>query len=217
MGSRITALAEGDPRVLLVARTGRDTVVDSLPATDVVIDFSMPDGAARAMAIAKRSGAALLVGTTGLSREITEELADFARSHAVMVAPNTSIGVAVLSHLVGEAARLLPREFDIAIVEEHHSAKRDAPSGTALRLSAAITTASGREVGAESIHAVRAGQIVGEHEVIFAGESQVVRLAHSALSRDVFAAGALFAARWLKGRPAGRYTIEQALGLTRSS
>lgn len=130
-----------------------------------------------------------------------------------MVAPNTSLGVAVLCHLVAEAARLLPARFDVDLVDRHHARKKDAPSGTALRIAAAMRDRGGRELPLDRCHALRGGDVVGEHEIQFAGDDQVVRISHAAGSRDVFARGALDAAAWLAGRRPGRYGIEDALGL----
>jgi 4-hydroxy-tetrahydrodipicolinate reductase len=118
-----------------------------------------------------------------------------------------------MSHLAGEAARRLGEAFDIDIIEAHHAQKRDAPSGTALRLSAAISARAGRDVPAERTHAIRAGDIVGEHTILFSGPGENLSISHAARDRDVFAAGALHAAAWLAGRAPGRYTMEDALGL----
>jgi 4-hydroxy-tetrahydrodipicolinate reductase len=212
MGARVCALAERDERFTVVARLDREEAEQiDVPACDVVIDFSTPDGAALAAQRAQRHRAALLVGTTGLSGEIVRRLGDAARSIPIVVAPNTSLGVAVLAHLAAEAARLLGPAFDIDVVEAHHSGKRDAPSGTALRLVAAMAERGGRTVAPERVHAIRAGEIVGEHTIRFSGPGECLALSHSAVSRDLFAAGALRIAAWLRGRPPGTYTVEQTL------
>ena len=129
-----------------------------------------------------------------------------------MIAPNTSLGVAVLNHLAAVAAGLLGTRYGVNLIEAHHTGKRDAPSGTALRIADTLRRA-GAELPAESIHAIRSGDVVGEHTVEFAGGGERIRICHMATSRDLFARGALEAAAWLHGRPPGRYTIEQALGL----
>ena len=213
MGQRIHALAQEDERFEVVAALGRADDIDQCDMADVVIDFSAPNALSRAVRCAADRRAALLVGTTGLERANHAEIGVFARAGAVMVAPNTSVGVAVLAHLVAEAARLLPAQYDVSIVEAHHARKVDAPSGTALRLRDAIESSSARRVAPDDIHAVRAGDIVGEHTVWCAGDQQVLRLTHEAQSRDVFAHGALDAACWMRGRAPGMYTIEQAIGL----
>ncbi|MHC5114333.1 MAG: 4-hydroxy-tetrahydrodipicolinate reductase [Planctomycetota bacterium] len=217
MGRRLCALAEEDPRFDVVAAIDRHNASEldaaTCPECDVIIDFSTPDATVRAVDFAAKHGVSCLVGTTGLSAQNLQTVDDAARSTAIMVAPNTSLGVAVVSHLVAEAARLLGAEFDIDLVESHHAGKRDAPSGTALRLADAIRQRTGTVVPADRIHAIRAGDIVGEHTTRFAGPGERIEIMHSATSRDVFVRGALGAAAWLVGRPAGRYAIEHALGL----
>ena len=217
MGQRIAALAADDSRFEIVAAIDQDNASEldapTCPACDAIIDFSTPEGAARAVQFAADTGAACLVGTTGLSAQNLDTVDEAARSSAIMIAPNTSLGVAVMSHLVSEAARLLGDDFDVDLVESHHSGKRDAPSGTALRLVDAIRRRTGVELPADRVHAIRAGDIVGEHTLRFAGPGERLEIMHSATSRDVFARGALRAARWLCDRAPGRYTIEHALGL----
>ena len=212
MGQRLCALAHDDERFDCVATLGRETSI-TCDAIDVVIDFSQPDGVRRAVGIARDYGAALLCGTTGLSSEILRELGDSARSIPVMIAPNTSLGVAVLRHVVCEAARLLGPRFDLDLIETHHVGKRDAPSGTALRIADDLRDRAARAVTPDRIHAVRAGDVIGEHEIVFSGPGERLRLTHAATTRDLFARGALEAAAWLSGRAPGSYTIESALGL----
>ena len=213
MGARITDLAERDERFANVIHVDRQDADDSVPSCDVIVDFSTPEGSLRAARIARARKAALLVGTTGLSAENVQLVEDCARSAPVMIAPNTSLGIAVLCHLVAEAARLLPDRFDIDVVDRHHARKRDAPSGTALRLAAVMGARGGREVDPARVHAIRAGDTPGDHEISFAGDDQLIRIAHSAGSRDVFARGAIDAAAWLSHQPPGSWTIEDCLGL----
>ena len=224
MGRRICALAQDDPQFDLVARFDRATSevddarnrdANSLHV-DIVIDFSSEQGTLAALQTAERCGAALLVGTTSLSPAITEKLAVSATSIPIMIAPNTSRGVAVLSHLIAQAARLLGNEFDIDIIDVHHSAKRDAPSGTALRLVESLAVNADVTLPAERVHSIRAGDVVGDHEVSFAGPGERIKISHAATTRDVFAHGALQAAAWLSSQKPGMYRIEQSLGLQRS-
>ena len=216
MGRRICALAEDDDRFEVTARAGRATAPDHLAARDVacdvVVDFSSPEGLDGAVRIALDHAAALLVGTTGLATGNLRQLDEAARSIALMVAPNTALGVAVLAHLVGEAGRLLGPSFDVEIAERHHAGKRDAPSGTALMLGDVLRSRAGRTVPAERIRSSREGEIVGEHRVRFTDGRETLEIAHSALSRDLFAAGALRAAAWLAGQDPGRYAIANSLG-----
>lgn len=213
MGTRLLALAAADDRFRVAGAIDRGAPPSDL-SFDVLIDFSSPEGteAARELAVSRR--AALLVGTTGLRPETLDGLRRAAREVPVLLAANTSLGVAVLRHLVREAVRLLPG-FDIDIVESHHKAKRDAPSGTALALAAAASSA-GRTLPPEHLHALRGGDIVGEHTVQFAGPGETIRLEHVAVSRDLFALGALRAAAWLAGRPPGWYAMEDVVGLAPS-
>jgi len=215
MGARVAALAREDSRFALAATLdlGDQLTLSDAAALDVVMDFSSDAGARAAARLAAAHRAALLVGTTALSAETRLAVDNLSLAQPVMIAPNTALGVAVLAHLVAEAARLLGPEFDIDLVESHHRSKRDAPSGTALRLAAALRERAGRELPSDCIHAIRAGDTIGEHVLEFAGPGERIRISHSATSRDLFALGALRAAAWLAQQPPGRYTIEQSLGL----
>ncbi len=198
----------------------------ALLGADVVIDFSRPD-ALRALApVAARAGVAIVSGTTGLDAAAEKALDDAASRVAVLWAPNTSVGVFVLAELAKQAAKLLGPGFDIEIVETHHRAKVDAPSGTAVRLADAIgearagltrTTGRDGQVGARKadeigVLAVRGGDVVGDHSVHFFGAGERLELVHRATSRDLFARGAIRAARAIAGKPAGRYTMKDVVG-----
>jgi 4-hydroxy-tetrahydrodipicolinate reductase len=218
MGARIAALARDDARFSVVAAIDRDdrAVAEALNpgSIDVIIDFSSEQGASSAIELATRQRAALLIGTTGLSSSSLAQI-DHAASHiAVMLAPNTSLGVAVLNHLIAEAARLLGPEFNIDLIESHHTMKRDAPSGTALRLVQTLYDKAGVNLPLERVHCIRAGDIIGEHTIQFAGQGERITMTHAASHRDLFARGALRAGAWLCGKSPGRYTIEQSLGLS---
>jgi 4-hydroxy-tetrahydrodipicolinate reductase len=206
-------------------------VVDGISAVetaraDVVVDFSAASATQSLAAMAARAGSAIVSGTTGLDEGARRSLDEAARRVPVLWEPNTSAGVHVLSELVARAAGALA-DWDVEIVEMHHNAKTDAPSGTALRLaqsvagarSAATRLVHGREgtpgprVPAEiGVHALRGGDVVGEHVVYLVGGGERIELVHRATSRDVFAHGALRAARWIHGRPPGRYTMRDVLG-----
>ena len=217
MGTRIAALARDDVRFELVAAhdlADREASQAHAPgAFHAIIDFSSDSGAQHAAHLAVKHRAALVVGTTGLSPDSLEIIGFAARSSAVMFASNTSLGVAVLNHLAAEAARLLGAEFDIDLIETHHTMKRDAPSGTALTLAATLRAKAGVQLPPQRIHSIRAGDVIGEHIVQFSGPGERIILGHFATNRDLFARGALRAAAWLHGQPPGRYTIEQSLGL----
>ena len=238
MGSRIAALAENDPAFEIRALVGRDGAhgaVESRGAAmgevagstrvetaksiekngvfaDVVIDFSSDAGALESLAIARRSKGALLIGTTALSTATIDALRRESASIPVLIAPNTSLGVAVLSVLVRDACRMLGADYHASIVEAHHAAKKDAPSGTALRLAQAARD-SGHALRDDQILAMRGGDVVGEHTVRLAGPGEYIELTHRATTRDLFARGALRCAAWLKGKPAGWYTMQDVVGL----
>jgi 4-hydroxy-tetrahydrodipicolinate reductase len=195
----------------------------ALAAADVAVDFSQPQATRANLAACRAARKPLLIGTTGFGAELpAEELEAAAREIPLLVAPNTSLGVALLVELVRRAATALPPQFDIEILEAHHRAKRDAPSGTAFELaraagegrglkpSQALSGASGGRAGARrpgeiGFAVLRGGDLVGEHTVLFAGPGEELRLSHRAADRAIFARGALRAALWLARQPPGRY------------
>lgn len=200
--------------------------VKALSGAKVVVDFSMPEATAVVLRAAATAGVACVVGTTGLTDDGRAALEEAVKLVPVVAAPNMSAGVQVLGHLLAEALRLLGPEFDVEIVETHHSKKTDAPSGTALRLAEiaqrGIENATlqhgrsgrgARAPGEIGLHAVRGGDVVGDHVVTLAGPGERIELVHRATSREVFASGALRAARWVVGKPAGRYSMGDVLGL----
>jgi 4-hydroxy-tetrahydrodipicolinate reductase len=196
---------------------------------DVAIDFSSADAFPEIAAAVARSGAALVSGTTGLSPAGERARDDASRAVAVLSEPNLSVGVHVLGRLLGEAIAALGADgFDVEVVEAHHRKKVDAPSGTALRLAGIAQAALGgvalrhgregrpgertpREIG---VHAVRGGDVIGDHTVHLLGLGERIELTHRATSRDLFAHGALRAAAWIADKPAGRYTLADVLGET---
>jgi len=211
-----------------VASLGVEVASDlpaALAGADVAIDFSQPQATRANIAACRAARKPLLIGTTGIGAELTEsELEAAARDIPLLVAPNTSLGIALLTELVRRAARALPPEFDIEIIEAHHRMKRDAPSGTALALAQAAGEARGiapaqplagspvarigpRRPGEIGLAVVRGGDIVGEHTVLFAGPGEELRLSHRAADRALFARGALKAALWLAGQLPGRYAM----------
>ena len=197
------------PRIAL--ETAKNAVKTAVFA-DVVIDFSSESGLHDSIALARALSAALLVGTTGLSPASIDALTLASRDRAVLLAPNTSLGVAALSVLVQQASKIFGSEYHCSIVEAHHAMKKDAPSGTALRLAQAARDA-GHTLRDDQILSIRGGDVIGEHTVRFAGPGEYVELTHRATSRDLFASGALRAAAWLKGKPPKWYTMHDVLGL----
>lgn len=202
-----------------------------LRRADVVIDVSSPDflDALLSRYPSAAGGPSLIVGTTGLGPDTDEALDALAARTAVLIAPNFALGVNLLLELVRRAAAALGADaFDVEIVEAHHRRKADAPSGTALALGQAAAEGRGvafeavrrdgrsgragpRPAGEIGMHAVRGGDVVGEHRVLFLGERERLELVHAATDRDVFAEGALAAARWIAGRAPGRYSMADVL------
>lgn len=198
---------------------------DAAEEADVLIDFSSADGVAERLGFAKRRRLPVVLAQTGFTAADEEQIAIDSRTIPIFKTGNLSVGINLLEILVARAASAL-KDFDVEIVERHHSRKKDAPSGTALMLAESVRRASADEkenvysrhgmVGERQkkeigIHAVRGGTIVGEHEVMFAGEDEIVTLSHSARSRGVFANGALRAASWLISKPAGLYDMHDLL------
>lgn len=194
---------------------------------DVIVDFSAPAALAASLDRAVGAGIPILVGTTGLDDFAVRRIAEAARHVAVLRAANTSLGIAALSDLVERAAAVLGDDWDIEIVEMHHRLKADAPSGTALALGEAaargrgapMTTESGRAgtglnraQGAVGFASLRGGTVAGDHDVVFAGPEERLILSHRAESRMIFARGALAGARFLHGKPAGLYSMQDVIG-----
>jgi 4-hydroxy-tetrahydrodipicolinate reductase len=207
-----------------------DLVETALGQADVLIDFSQPEASARAITAAAAAQVAIVVGTTGLDDAAMAAITAAAQRVAVVVAPNTSVGAVILNDLARKAAAALGDGFDPEIVEVHHRRKKDAPSGTALSLAEALAFATGRDLTRElvtgrtgatgerptaqlGVLAVRGGDVVGDHTVHFLGEGERLELTHRATSRELFARGAIRAARWAMGRPAGLYDMRDVLGL----
>jgi 4-hydroxy-tetrahydrodipicolinate reductase len=225
MGRAITDASAGDDRVEIV-----NFVNFAGSEPDVFVDFSAPAALEANLERAVEAGKPILIGTTGLDVGHQRAIDSAAGRIAVLQAANTSLGVNLLTHLVGQAAARLGEEWDIEIVEMHHRMKADAPSGTALLLGRAAAEGRGVELdrvsdrgrdgitgprseGAIGFAALRGGSVAGEHNVIFAAEGERIELGHRAESRAIFARGALRAALWLHGRPPGRYTMADVLGL----
>jgi 4-hydroxy-tetrahydrodipicolinate reductase len=212
---------------------GVDAGGDPLPLArrcDVLVDFTAPSALQANLAAACETGTPIVVGTTGLRQEHHDLLDNAAARIAVLQTGTTSLGIVLLAQFVTQAAARLGPECDIEIVEAHHRHKVDAPSGTALMLGEAAAEARGAPLGDLSVvdrsgligaraegtigfSAIRGGSIAGDHLVIFAGPGERIELGHRAESREMFARGAVRAALWLAGQPAGRYTMAEVLGL----
>ena len=207
-----------------------DDVARIADASDALLDFSAPPALEANLHAAVGGGVPILIGTTGLGETHHAAIDQAAQAVAVLQTGNTSLGVTLLAHLVREAAARLGDEWDIEILEMHHRAKVDAPSGTALLLGEAAAEGRGvsldqssergrdghtgaRAKGAIGFASLRGGTVAGEHSVLLAGEQERLTLSHSAENRMIFAHGAVRGAAWLIGRPPGRYRMDQVLGL----
>jgi 4-hydroxy-tetrahydrodipicolinate reductase len=207
-----------------------DGVDAAVAGAECLIDFTVPAATLAHLDACVRSGVAMVIGTTGLSAAQRERVAAASAHIAVVFAPNMAVGVNVIFKLAETAARALGDGYDVEIIEAHHRHKIDAPSGTALRIGEIVAQALGRDLGrsashgrhghtgerdpkAIGFHALRGGDIVGEHTVLFAGEGERVELVVRSTSRATYALGALRACRFLKGRPAHLYDMQDVLGL----
>ena len=207
-----------------------DSLDQALASADVLIDFTWPDVTIGNAEVCARLGKAMVVGTTGLNPEQREVIKRVAQSSPVVFAPNMSVGVNVCFKLLKDMAKTLGEGFDVEIVELHHNKKKDSPSGTAVRMGEIVADALDRnynevanyhregmcgersqeEIGMQT---VRGGDIVGEHTVYFIGMGERIELTHRAMSRDMFARGAVRAAGWLAEKPVGLYDMQDVLGL----
>ncbi len=187
-----------------------DTNVIEHNRADVFVDFTQPDASMLHFRWATELGKPIVVGTTGLSKNQLEEVRIGATRIPCLFAPNLSLGINLLYDLAAQAARALPPIYDIDIIEMHHRHKLDAPSGTALQLGRVIANERGKP---PSIHAVRAGEIVGHHKLVFSGPGERIELTHEAFSRAAFAMGVVQAVKFLFGRAPGLYFVGDALGL----
>ncbi|MCX5789635.1 MAG: 4-hydroxy-tetrahydrodipicolinate reductase [Elusimicrobia bacterium] len=220
-GSRVLALAAADPRFKLIAGVENRAAQAPCPVinekelgagdakADVWIDFSTAEASARFAKLAAAARKPFVTGTTGRTPAQEAAVRSAAKRIPVLSSPNFSLGMNVLLHLARIASAALPN-FDPAILDVHHTAKKDAPSGTALRLADAVRAGSSRD---PQIVSERAGDVVGDHTLLLAGPNERIELIHRAHSRDVFARGALEAALWLKGRKPGLYGMQDLLRL----
>lgn len=213
------------------AEAGATVAADALAsASDVLVDFTAPDALAAHLDAAVAAGTPLVIGTTGLTPDHHAAIDAAAARIAIVQTANTSVGINVLRALVEEAARRLGPEWDIEILDTHHRHKLDSPSGTALLLGASANAGRGaassknrfdrmregphaREEGGIYYASLRGGSVAGDHLVLFAGDGERIELSHRAESRAIFAKGAVRAALWLQGKPAGRYTMADVLGV----
>lgn len=197
---------------------------------DVLIDFTTPESTLQHIRFVAKTGQAMVIGTTGITGEHEKELNQLARGIRCVKSPNMSVGVNVLFKVVENVSRILGQDYDMEVIEAHHRLKKDAPSGTAMHLARILADSTGRNLETDAIYerrgfigvrrdeeigiqSIRAGDIVGEHTVMFAGPGERIEITHRAHSRDNFARGALLAATWVVNQSNGLYDMQDVLGL----
>lgn len=202
----------------------------SLTSFDTLVDFSIPVATLAAVEQARRGGRRMVIGTTGIDADGRRAIEAAARDIAIVMAPNYAIGVNLCFKLIELAAQVLGDEVDVEVIEAHHRGKIDAPSGTAVRMGEILAATLGRNLATDAVYGrqgvtgprerktigfetIRAGDIVGDHTVMFAGTGERIEITHRASSRANFANGAMRAVQWLAGKPAGLYDMQDVLGL----
>lgn len=203
---------------------------DIIDAADVIIDFTSTAATLQHLKLAAEKSKKMVIGTTGFSKDELKEIGSGAKKIPIVLAPNMSVGVNLLLKILQDVSKTLGDDYDIEIIEAHHRLKKDAPSGTAMKMAQVISDAVNRNLDEVAVYArkgligertkkeigvqtIRAGDIVGEHTVIFGGLGERIEITHKASSRDTFARGALKAALWLHDKPAGLYDMQDVLGL----
>jgi 4-hydroxy-tetrahydrodipicolinate reductase len=254
MGARIVACLVEAPELRLVAALeaaghpaaggdagevagvgARRVIIGTDPASAItperlLIEFSIPEASLEHLRLVAKAGGRAVIGTTGFTPAQREEITALARNAAIFVAPNMSVAVNLAYSVLATMAKVLGDDYDIEIVETHHRFKKDAPSGTALRMAEVMAEALGRDLATMAVYgrqghpgertrreigimSLRSGDVVGEHTVSFGTLGERIELTHRAHSRDTFARGALRAAHWLVGKPPGLYSMQDVLGL----
>lgn len=204
-----------------------ESIIDSV---DLIISFTTVEASLEHLSLASSKGKAMVIGTTGFSKEAMQKVDELTKKIPCVMASNMSMGVNLLLKVLQDIARVLGEGYDVEIIEAHHRMKKDAPSGTALKMAQVIADALNRNLDEVAVYArkgiigertpkeigiqtIRAGDIVGEHTVMFGGLGERIEVTHKVSSRDTFARGALRAALWLSGKPAGLYDMQDVLGL----
>ncbi len=230
MGQAIAAAAAKTDVEITAGLDLGDDIAKQIGRCDVVIDFSHPNASSELARACREAKKAVVIGTTGHSKEERASIEELSRSTPVVLSPNFSVGVNALFWLTRKAAQMLGDDFDLEISEMHHRLKKDAPSGTAKKLAEILCEVRGLDYGKNvrhgreglvgerradeiGVHSIRGGDVVGDHTVSFAGAGERLEFSHKAASRETFALGALRAARWVVGKPAGLYSMEDVLGL----
>lgn len=212
MGSRILDLAKEDPELNIAGEFDVDGDAENgIAPCDCLIEFTSPKATIEHLAICEKYVKAIVIGTTGLSDEEMAKIKEVSAKIPVVFSPNMSVGVNVLFRLVEESAKVLGSEYEISILEAHHAEKKDAPSGTAKEIERIV-----KSVKADAdvaISSVREGEIVGEHTITFESDVDLIEITHSAKTRDIFAQGALKAAKFVAGKKRGLFTMKDVMAL----
>lgn len=220
-----TLIGIGETGIIL-----EDSLEKVIDQADVIIDFTHTSSSIWHLKLASSRGKAMVIGTTGFTKDELTEIGSLAMNIPVVLAPNMSVGVNLLLMVLKDIAKVLGEEYDIEIIEAHHRLKKDAPSGTAMKMAQVIAEALNRDLDDVAVYTrkgmigertkkeigiqtIRAGDIVGEHTVLFGGLGERIEITHKASSRDTFARGALKAALWVHGKPAGLYSMQDVLEL----
>jgi len=225
MGAMISNLISHESGMVITAKIDKEGGLENhLNECDVIIDFTTPEAASQNVKIAAAHKIPMIIGTTGLNEEQESSISEAAKSIPIVYAPNMSIGVNTMLRLIDITSKILGDAYDIDIEETHHLEKRDRPSGTAKKMAevASINMNSTsnydeeippRKSGDTSIRicSFRKKNVVGEHEIIFSGNDEILRISHSAKKRDIFARGAIKAAKWITGKPSGLYDMQDVL------
>jgi len=214
MGQLIIKQIEKSPDMKLAGVADIDApLFEVIGKADVVIDFTTPDASSRHAALAAEHGKPLVIGTTGLDEQQIKVVKKASELIPLIHAPNMSLGVNVLFHLIRSASRVLGNEFGVEISETHHTKKLDSPSGTAVKMRDIVAKERAIEAGKIRVNSIREGDVVGDHSIIFTGPEETLELKHSALNRELFARGAVVATRWIIDKQPGLYDMSDVLGL----
>lgn len=211
MGQRITTLAERDKKFNITAKIEMNDSIEAVKAADVLIEFTSPVATMEHLRACVKFSRAMIIGTTGLSEKELSEIKLASKKIPIVFSPNMSVGVNCLFGLVRSASKKLGLDYEVNIVEAHHAHKKDAPSGTAKKLAQIIKDSSNSDV--KDIKAIREGEIIGDHRVIFESSVDKIELFHTAKTRDIFALGALRAAKFIVGEKPGLYSMEDVLDI----
>ena len=212
MGSRIIDLAKEDAGLQVTGQFDIDgKAEDSIEGCDCLIEFTTPKATMEHLELCVKNKKAIVIGTTGLSEEDKAKIKEASANVPVVLSPNMSVGVNLLFKLAGEASKGLGEEYEVNIIEAHHAEKKDAPSGTAKEIARIVKSV--RPDIEIPIDSVREGEIVGEHTVTFESDVDLLEITHSAKTRDIFAKGALKAAKFIVGKKSGLFTMKDVLAL----